>query len=235
MVRIGSFLFRYRNRLVPLALLLVLIPSRPLFDNPLVAVGTGFCFAMAGQAVRAFTIGLAYIIRGGRDGHPYAEDLVTEGAYALSRNPMYVGNMLIMIGLAIASNSMACLLIAIPLFVFVYSAIVAAEEAFLHARFGAAYARYAMEVPRWLPRISALVDARREGRFHWKRVLVKEFATPFGWLSALFAICVLHLATNNALATRHGVMPVLVACYAGLAAVYLSVRYLKLSRRIVAD
>jgi hypothetical protein len=50
MVRIGNFLFHYRNGLFPLAFMLLLWKSRPLFENDLIAAGVGFGVAMAGQA-----------------------------------------------------------------------------------------------------------------------------------------------------------------------------------------
>lgn len=235
MVTIGNFLFRFRNGLFPLSLLLMLLPGRALFADPLVAVAVGFGVAMLGQLVRGITIGFEYIIRGGRNKRVYAENLVTEGFYRLCRNPMYVGNLLIVAGLAVASNSLTCLLVVILLYLFVYIAIVAAEEAFLRNKFGAAYDQYAADVPRWLPRLGALGEALRDGRFHWKRVLVKEFHTPFGWITVLMVMSFWHLASQHTLAARHGTARTLIIVYAVLAVVYLTIRYLKLSRRIVAD
>jgi protein-S-isoprenylcysteine O-methyltransferase Ste14 len=235
MVTIGNFLFRFRNGLFPLSLLMMLLPGRDLFADPLVAVALGFCVALLGQLVRGITIGFEYIIRGGRNKRVYAENLVTEGFYRLCRNPMYVGNLLIVAGLAVASNSLTCLLVVGALYVFVYIAIVAAEEAFLRNKFAAAYDRYAADVPRWLPRIGALGEALQGGRFHWKRVLVKEFHTPFGWITILMLMSFWHLSTQDMLAERHDIARALLVGYIALAIVYLTIRYLKLSRRIVAD
>jgi hypothetical protein len=83
----------------------------------------------------------------------YAEDLVTSGV-AHCRNPMYVGNLLMLAGVAMGSNSWTCVLVAIPVFTFVYMAIVAAEETFLRDKFGAAFDGYTRDVPRWIPRWS---------------------------------------------------------------------------------
>jgi protein-S-isoprenylcysteine O-methyltransferase Ste14 len=138
---------------------------------------------------------------------------------------MYVGNLLIVAGLAVATNSLTCLLVVIPLYLFVYIAIVAAEEAFLRNKFGAAYDQYAADVPRWLPRLAALGEALRDGRFHWKRVLVKEFHTPFGWMTVLMLMSFWHLASQHTLATRPGIARALIVGYVVLAAVYLTIRY----------
>lgn len=235
MVTIGNFLFRFRNGLFPLSLVLLLLPGRALFADPLKAVALGFAIALLGELVRGATIGFEYIIRGGRNRRVYAEDLVTEGFYRLCRNPMYVGNLLIVAGLSVATNSLTCLLVVIALYLFVYIAIVAAEEAYLRGKFGTAYDQYAADVPRWLPRLSALGEALRDGSFHWKRVLVKEFHTPFGWMTVLMIMSFWHLASQHSMMARHGTVRMLIIAYVALAAVYLSIRYLKLSRRIVAD
>ena len=65
------------------------------------------------------------------------------------RNPMYVGNMLILIGLAVASNSWTCVAVVIPVYAFVCAAIVAAEERYLRgvsARFRCVLSRRAAMV-----------------------------------------------------------------------------------------
>jgi protein-S-isoprenylcysteine O-methyltransferase Ste14 len=221
MVRIGNFLFRFRNGLFPLALLLVLLPGRDLFTEPLVAVALGVGVALVGQLVRCITIGFEYIIRGGRLGRVYAENLVTQGIYRLCRNPMYVGNLLIVAGLALASNLVTCLLVVIPLYAFVYVAIVAAEEAFLRTKFGAEYELYAAAVPRWLPRVSGLGAALRSGRFHWKRVLIKEFQTPFGWITMMLLVTLWHIASRHTMTLRHGTVRTLLVAYVVLAFAYV--------------
>ena len=152
LANIGDFLFRYRNLLFPLCLPLAFLPGPRLFDEALVAAALGFAASAVGELVRASTIGLQYIVRGGRDRRVYANDLVTGGLYSHTRNPMYVGNMLILVGLTIASNSWACVAVAIPFYAFVCAAIVAAEERYLRGRFGADFDAYCRDVPGALER-----------------------------------------------------------------------------------
>ena len=59
----------------------------------------GAIVALLGGVVRGVTIGFVYIVRGGRDGKAYADGLVREGIFAHSRNPMYVGNILMAVGI----------------------------------------------------------------------------------------------------------------------------------------
>ncbi len=153
---IGNFLFKYRTIVFPAFLPLALLPSPTLFDHPLYAAVIGFALSALGEAVRVTTIGMQYIVRGGRDRRVYAKDLVTGGFYAHTRNPMYVGNVLILVGLAVASNSWFCAVVLTAAYVFVCVAIVAAEESYLRDKFGAAFDEYCRDVPRWLPRMSGI-------------------------------------------------------------------------------
>src|ERR1700692_1003243 len=101
MVKLGNFLFRNRNGIFPLFYLMLFVPSWEVFDNPVTAMIIGFSVTIIGQLIRVITIGLVYIIRGGKDRRVYAEDLVTTGIFAHCRNPLYVGNILILVGLGI--------------------------------------------------------------------------------------------------------------------------------------
>jgi len=191
---VGDFLFRYRNVIFPLCWPLALFPSPTLFDHPLMAAGLGFAIAAIGQSVRATTIGLQYIVRGGRNRRVYAKDLVTGGVYAHTRNPMYVGNVLILVGLAIASNSWVCIAVLIPVYVFVCIAIVAAEERYLRERFGADFAAYCRDVPQWLPRLRGIRSTLAEHQFNWRRLVIKEYGTPLGWTWTWGILVLLSLA-----------------------------------------
>jgi protein-S-isoprenylcysteine O-methyltransferase Ste14 len=232
----GDAVFRYRNALFPVASLLLLLPGPPLFANGVVAIAAGLVVALAGQSIRAFTIGYDYIIRGGRNGRVYAEGLVTGGAYQLCRNPMYVGNMLILCGLAIASNTWTCLLVAVAAFGFFYVAIVAAEERFLEGKFGAGYRDYVRAVPRWIPSRATLGSlAGGFGHIHWRRILVKEYGTPMGWWVLLVFASWVQLRRSGQLQPLPGLFQALLIGGAALAVAWLVIRVLKKSRRLTAD
>ncbi len=76
----------------------------------------GLIITVSGQVIRGATIGLAYIIRGGKNKKVYAEDLVTTGIFAHCRNPLYVGNILMLAGVGVLSNSLLYVIIMIPFF-----------------------------------------------------------------------------------------------------------------------
>ncbi len=236
LVRVGNFFFHYRNFLFPLAFLLVFLPGPALFPAHITAAIIGALVALTGQLIRGATIGFKYIIRGGRNRRVYAEDLVTDGLYGHTRNPMYVGNLLILTGLAIAANSWSCVAIVVPLFTFIYIAIVAAEESFLRGKFGAAFDRYCHDVPRWAVRVRGLGATLSSMEFNWKRVIVKEYGTPVGWIIGLSVIVIRNLwEEGDGLSEDwHIVYPVISIVVATIL-FWITARALKKTRTLVAD
>src|SRR6185369_11260885 len=142
MICLGNFLFHYRNGLFPLAYLLLFWPAPILFATDTLAAVLGLGIAMLGQLVRAVTIGLAYIKRGGKDRQVYADTLVQEGLFSHCRNPLYLGNFIIIVGLGVAANSWLFILLGIPFFALAYRAIIAAEENYLRNKFGKEFDDY---------------------------------------------------------------------------------------------
>jgi protein-S-isoprenylcysteine O-methyltransferase Ste14 len=83
--------------------------------------------------------------------HPEkATELVTSGAYRLSRNPMYVGDALMLAGLAVWLGSVAGLVILAAFVTYIDRVQIASEEAALTERFGDRYVAYRRQVRRWL-------------------------------------------------------------------------------------
>jgi protein-S-isoprenylcysteine O-methyltransferase Ste14 len=76
--------------------------------------------------------------------------LVTTGIHGWSRNPIYVGMLLVYAGIGIAARSPWVLVLALPLFVILRYGVVAREEAYLERRFGDGYRDYKAHVRRWL-------------------------------------------------------------------------------------
>src|SRR6185295_10445447 len=210
-VELGNFSFRYRGYLLPIAVLLFVLPSPRLLPDPALAVWLGFLIAVIGQAVRVGTVGLAYIIRGGKDHRVYAEELVTAGLYSHVRNPMYFGNFFLLLGLAVATNSWLFALVGVPLSLGMHKAIVAAEENFLRNKFGAQFDAYCARVPRWVPRLSGLLTTVRGMHFEWRRVVAKEYAATFDWFSAVAVVVLVKLGYDGLLDDHEGLTAAMVA------------------------
>jgi protein-S-isoprenylcysteine O-methyltransferase Ste14 len=76
--------------------------------------------------------------------------VVDIGPYRFTRNPIYLGMVLGLIGLAIAFNSLWLLLTLVPFALVIRYGVVAREEAYLEHKFGEVYRRYRARVRRWL-------------------------------------------------------------------------------------
>jgi len=94
--------------------------------------------------------------------------LATGGPYAHTRNPLYVGSVLLALGAGIATKSPLALAALIFYFSVFYPAIMREEAAFLSEKFGEGYAAWAREVPMFLPR--ATPGGARASRFDWAKV-----------------------------------------------------------------
>ena len=238
MIQIGNFFFKYRNLLFILLYLALFIPSPSIFSTEIFGpayylwpIIIGLIVTVTGQLIRGATIGLAYIIRGGKDGKVYAEDLVTAGIFNHCRNPLYVGNILMLAGVGILSNSLLYLLVFIPFFLFVYQTIVLAEENFLRSKFGEKFNEYCHRVNRWLPDLRNLEKTFEGMHFKWKRWILKEYNTQYVWLSGITLILLLQYPelTNYDTRLRNTLLIVILAI---LLLLYLFVRYLKKSGKM---
>jgi len=79
-----------------------------------------------------------------------ASNLVTSGILGWTRNPMYVGMAVFYVGLAIALNSVASLVLLPVVLAIVQTQVIAREEAYLERAFGEDYVAYKKRVRRWI-------------------------------------------------------------------------------------
>lgn len=78
--------------------------------------------------------------------------LVTDGVFQQTRNPLYVGVLAALCGIALIFALDWLLVLIVPSWVFLHFAVVRPEERYLERKFGEAYRRYKAGVPRYLPR-----------------------------------------------------------------------------------
>jgi protein-S-isoprenylcysteine O-methyltransferase Ste14 len=230
--RIGGFFFRRRNLVFTLVLFGLLVGLRPVPFGGSPALDrwmdvAGFGIALLGQALRVAVIGYAYIVRGGRQGKVYADRLVTEGFFNHARNPLYLGNLLVLAGLFMIHNNPWGYLIGLPIFLFAYAAIVAAEEAYLGRQFGAEYREYCRRVPRWVPDFRGLRRTVAGMEFNWQRVLVKEYNATYTWLAAVLGIQCYEALLEPPSPRRDTVLAILAGLFVVLTALWLRVRVWK--------
>ena len=200
LVKTGDFLFKYRNLLFPLLLVVLFASYKTVHEyngseeaediKDVVAI----LIVAAGLIIRGAVIGFKYIKRGGLNKKVYAEKLVTDGFFGLCRNPLYVGNLTIYFGVLLMHGSPMVLAIGMAGFLFIYTAIVAAEEFFLRNEFGQAYVDYCRDVPRWGIRFLNFRKATQGMQFNWKRALIKDYGTI---VNAVIAVSLLSLLEDE--------------------------------------
>ena len=167
--RIGAVLFRYRGFLpVPFLLVPLLVPSHQTARGWLIAA----LFVVAGELIRLAGVAAAGTVTRRRS--RTVQRLVTYGAFAWMRNPLYVGNFLIWIGFVIGSGVLWFLPVAVVLFAIEYSLIVRYEEGVLESTFGEEYIAYKRVTPRWIPRPPARSTSGEHG---WGEALRSEVST----------------------------------------------------------
>jgi protein-S-isoprenylcysteine O-methyltransferase Ste14 len=106
------------------------------------------------------------LIRALASGHVQKdEQLATSGPYAYTRNPLYLGSVLLAVGFAVAARNWWIGVILVVLFLAIYLPVIRSEEAFLREHFPE-FEAYARRVPRLLPRLSAFGD--NSGSFSWR-------------------------------------------------------------------
>ena len=164
----------------------VLLRQRVRIGLPLVVVWAW----LARPTPEAFAIGaavamLGLLVRGAAASHLTKHTgLVTEGPYALTRNPLYVGTALMVAGLLIAAHSWLAGLLGAAYFLTFYPPAIRREEQSLRARYGRAFDEYAARVPRFWPRLRAAGSTQ----FRWSWRLYgrnREYTAAVGVLIGL--------------------------------------------------
>lgn len=223
LVKLGNLFFHYRNYFFAVMYAALFIPSPVIFPKLELAQIIGGIIIVSGILTRSITIGLVYIIRGGSRRQIHAEMLVTEGIYKVCRNPMYLGNLLLLLGFGLFANSLLFILIFFPLFVFIYIAIIKAEEAFLFNKFGSQFADYTHQTNALIPRLSYLKDAFTGRRFNFRKVINKEHNSLFLYFEGILLLLIYH----------HSISPSFFwISTAGLTSIYIIVKLLKRNRML---
>ena len=85
------------------------------------------------------------------------EQLATSGPYAYTRNPLYLGSLILALGFALAARSWWIAGILVVMFFAIYMPVIRGEEVFLREHF-AEFEEYARQVPRLFPRLTRLTE-----------------------------------------------------------------------------
>jgi len=195
MIGTGAQLFRWRSYLllafVPFMLIAMGQGSRieAAFGPGAALAYDALCIGLvaAGEGIRILTVGFVPRGTSGRNTvGQIATALNTTGAYSLLRNPLYLGNCLMYVGVALFTQSvMLALVLALVLLPY-YERIIAAEESFLVQSFGQPYRDWAAATPAFIPRLTGWV--RPALSLNVKTVIRREQASVFGAVLALYLV-----------------------------------------------
>ncbi len=191
----GARLFRWRSYVLlafaPFMLLAVFQGERV---EAMLGEGLGdayelACIAlvMAGEAIRILTVGFVPRGTSGRNTRgQLAETLNTSGMYALVRNPLYLGNCMMYLGVVLFTQHVGLALVLALVLLPYYERIIAAEERFLVQSFGQTYEDWAAKTPAFLPRLTGWKAPAL--RFSLRTVIRREHASVYGAIVALYLI-----------------------------------------------
>lgn len=142
-----------------------------------VTIAGGGAIALAGIAIRALA-----------SGHVKKNtELTTTGPYGYTRNPLYLGSLILGAGFAVAAWNWIIAAIMVAIFIAIYIPVIRSEEAFLRQTF-AGYDDYARQVPRLLPRFTRASERGAFSReLYWKH---REYNALLGTAAVLGALVI---------------------------------------------
>ncbi len=133
----------------------LLVAAFAWFSHPdITSLWIGFPIAILGLALRGWAAG--HLAKN--------QSLAASGPYAFTRNPLYLGTLLVAAGLAVAARSPSLAALFAAVFLLVYLPVIQLEQQYLREIFPD-YAAYAMRVPALLPRLPPVPGCRRA--FAW--------------------------------------------------------------------
>lgn len=148
---------------------------------------TGFILIIVGLILRFWSVG--YLGKSSRETHfPDAKTLIVSGPYRYTRNPIYIGNILIYLGFTVLSNVFLPYfpLLTAMFFGFLYSLIVRFEEKYLEKKFATTYQLYRQKVHRWFP--LRIYQTQTGYPFQFRRALSSEKTT---WITFALSLGIL--------------------------------------------
>ncbi len=166
-----------------------------------VRVPLGFVFAvlyfwLARPTWRSIAVGAigfvpGLLVRALASGHVRKnEALATSGPYAYTRNPLYLGSLLIGVGFAVAARSWWVGVVLVVMFFAIYVPVIRGEEAFLRQTFPE-FEEYARRVPRIFPSIMPRSGAEESSGFSFDLYLKhREYNALLGALAMLAALVI---------------------------------------------
>lgn len=238
MERSGAELFRWRSYL-PALILPFALPAVANYEYPWGSEAYAWTWdavclvvSLLGFAVRVATVGQTPSGTSGRNTRRQKADVLnTTGVYSTTRNPLYLGNFLIGLGVAMFPFSIYPPILYALFFHLYYERIILAEEKFLREKFGREYDEWAESTPVFIPKLADYEPPATP--FSWKRVARRENTTLMGIALAMTGM---EMATDLKLDPRHWELDTPWAAFLGASvALWAVARFLKKRTRFLRD
>jgi protein-S-isoprenylcysteine O-methyltransferase Ste14 len=192
----GAWLFRWRSYL-PLVLLPLFVHALSGFAHKTADESLGerwevFCLvvSLSGLLVRAFVVGQTPHRTSGRNTlEQVADSMNTTGLYSIVRHPLYLGNFLIWLGVALFTQNALVVAVSVLAFALYYERIMLAEEKFLREKFRDRFDAWAERTPAFVP--APRLWRRSRVPFSWKMALRGEYSGFFAIVVTFTAFDVL--------------------------------------------
>ncbi len=178
--RPGAAYFRLRGWIpIPFYAAIVFLPWRS--PRAWASLATGLSVVLLGCLYRIWAI--RFIGHRARTHSQKTRPLVMEGPYAAHRNPLYVANILIAVGLTLGTGLLWYAPVLAILLLIHYHLVVLCEESGLRERHNASYEEFCARVPRWFPQLLRR-DVWLPARFPIAECLYREKSGILGMLAA---------------------------------------------------
>ena len=186
---LGKFFFKYRGQ-IPVFVLVLAFPILYFsnhIQNLILDLNLNILslfLVLFGCTFRYLTIGFSYPNTSGRNrDSQVAERLNKYSLYSITRNPLYLSNMLIWTGIVIRSNNLLYIIICLVTMISMYNIIINHEEFFLKNKFKNEFISWKKNTPRLIPNF--FIYKKSNIKFNYKSLLRREYA---GLLAILICI-----------------------------------------------
>lgn len=186
-VEIGKKFFKLRDYTpIPLIIILFFVAKPTVLSATL-----GMFFIFFGELFRIYSVAFIGTVSRTRSDST-GQKLISSGPFSWVRNPLYVANFFIVLGVTVFGGQNWLVILTVILFAIQYHFVVQYEQANLTEKFGDEYRQYLKDVPAWFPR-----RVPKLSEIQWPDNFSPALKSEKRTLSAIIAILVILLIVSK--------------------------------------
>lgn len=186
--------------------------------------------SLLGFAIRIYTVGFSPDNTSGRNTERQVADVLnTKGIYSVVRNPLYLGNFFMWLGIAMLTGEFWFTISFVLFYFLYYERIIFKEEQYLRKKFGETYLTWSAKTPVIIPKFSLFIKSSTE--FSWKKVLRQEK----NGLAALFLIFCLFDVSGELVKEKQDYNEILLIAGGLSIIVYIVLKFLKYNTTLLTE